>query len=177
MYKKVIEFLAIASIVLVSCAQTSAREGSSLLWKVSGNGLEKPSYLFGTHHLIPIAFLDSVNGLEEAFEATEQTIGELDLSDMAELQMKLLGESQMPQGVTYDSLISLENRALLDSTLTSLIGIGLGQLGQMKPAILSNLISVTLYQKYYPTLSGEKSSAPVSRSALVNQSRFAIPNK
>jgi len=25
---------------------------AQLLWKVSGNGLSKPSYLFGTHHLI-----------------------------------------------------------------------------------------------------------------------------
>ncbi len=157
--------------VIMACTNVSGKDTNSLLWKVSGNGLEKPSYLFGTHHLIPLAFLDSVSGLHEAFEATEQTIGELDMSDMAALQLKLLGESQMPQGVTYDALISPENKALLDSTLTSLIGVGLGQLGQMKPVILSNLISVTLYQKYYPTLSGEKSIDQYFQEEATKRSR------
>ena len=30
---------------------------SQLLWQVSGHGLVRPSYLFGTHHLIPSASL------------------------------------------------------------------------------------------------------------------------
>ena len=33
---------------------------SQLLWQVSGHGLVRPSYLFGTHHLIPVSFLDSL---------------------------------------------------------------------------------------------------------------------
>ena len=35
---------------------------AQLLWKVSGGTLEKPSYLFGTYHLMPSAFVDSVPG-------------------------------------------------------------------------------------------------------------------
>ena len=27
---------------------------AQLLWIISGNGTEKPSYIFGTHHLSPI---------------------------------------------------------------------------------------------------------------------------
>lgn len=171
MYKKVFGFIAVVCLVLASCTQTSAKDNSSLLWKVSGNGLEKSSYLFGTHHLIPIAFLDSVSGLKEAFEATEQTVGELDMSDMAQLQMKLLGESQLPGGVTYDDLISAEDKALLDETLKNLIGVGLDQLGKMKPALLSNLISITLYQKYYPTLAGEKSIDQYFQEEATKRSR------
>ena len=30
----------------------SLSANAQLFWKVSGNGLTKPSYLFGTHHLI-----------------------------------------------------------------------------------------------------------------------------
>ena len=59
----------------VCTANTTTRTG---LWKISGNKLEKPSYLFGTHHLAPLSFLDSIDGWEEAFIATQQTIGELD---------------------------------------------------------------------------------------------------
>ena len=141
---------------LAACANTS-KDANSLLWKVSGNGLEKPSYLFGTHHLIPLSFLDSIMGLDEAFEATEQTVGELDMSKMAEMQMKIMGAAIMPNEYSYQTLLSEQDFQLLDQTLKELIGVGLDQLGRMKPAMLSNLISITLYQKYYPTLSGDKS--------------------
>lgn len=130
---------------------------SALLWKVSGNGLAEPSYIFGTHHLVPITFLDSVTGIYEAFENTAQTVGELDMGDMAQLQMKMMGEAMMPTGTTYESLLSAPDMARLDSVLTKLLGVGLGQLGTLKPALLSNLISVTLYQQYYPSLASGKS--------------------
>lgn len=144
-----------ALLMMLSCTVQSKVDNNSLLWSISGNGLESPSYLFGTHHLVPITFLDSVPGLKHSFENTEQVVGELDMSNMAEMQMKIMSESMLPNGVTYDSLISEEDIELLDSTLRNLVGVGLEQLGIMKPALLSNLISLTLYQKFYPTLSNE----------------------
>lgn len=138
---------------MISCTGSSSNQANSLLWKVSGNGLEKPSYIFGTHHLVPLNFLDSVAGVNEAFESTEQTVGELDMSKMMEMQMQIMSESTMPQGVTYQSLLSYDDMYLVDSTLMSLLGVGLEQLGTLKPAMLSNLISVTLYQKFYPSIS------------------------
>lgn len=141
---------------LAACANTS-KDANSLLWKISGNGLNAPSYLFGTHHLIPLSFLDSITGLDEAFEVTEQTVGELDMSKMNEMQMKIMGAAIMPNEYNYQTLISEQDFRLLDKTLKELVGVGLDQLGRMKPAMLSNLISITLYQKYYPTLSGGKS--------------------
>lgn len=142
-------------ITLAACANTSEKaEANSLLWKISGNGLEKPSYLFGTHHLIPLSFIDSVAGINEAFEATEQTVGELDMSKMNEMQMQIMTAAIMPPEYNYETLLNESDFQLLDKTLKELIGFGLDQFGRMKPAMLSNLISLTLYQKYYPNLSG-----------------------
>jgi uncharacterized protein YbaP (TraB family) len=141
---------------------------NSLLWKVSGNGLEKPSYLFGTHHLVPLSFLETVNGLNEAFEQTEQTVGELDMSNMMEMQMQIMQRAIMPEGVTYQSLLSEEDYALLDNTLISFTGAGLAQLGQMKPAMLSQLVVVMLYQRYYPeTAFGENIDIHFQQKALM----------
>lgn len=170
-YKKIFSVAAIF-LLLISCnINSSNQEANSLLWKISGNGLEKPSYLFGTHHLVPVSFLDSIYGLEEAFESTEQTVGELDLNNMGEMQMKLMSESVMPHGVTYDSLLTAEEIVLLDSTLTDLIGISLDQVGTMKPALLSNLISVTFYQRYYPTLSSDKNIDQYFQEEALKRSR------
>jgi uncharacterized protein YbaP (TraB family) len=144
-------------LIILSCSNASSKDSGSLLWKVSGNGLENPSYLFGTHHLIPISFLDNIEGIKEAVESTEQTIGEIDLTEMGQMQLKLMSEALMPENITYESLLHKEDIVLLDSALHEWLGVGLDQLGHLKPSMLSNLISVTLYKKYYPNLSGEKS--------------------
>lgn len=154
MNKKMMPGVVALLLLFISCTGTAKKADSSLLWEISGNGLEKSSYLFGTHHLVPISFLDSVPQVARAFEETQQTVGELDMSNMEEMQMKIMGEAMMPQGVTYDSLLPPEDVQRIDSTLTALLGVGLGQLGQLKPAMLSNLISITLYQKYYPHMTG-----------------------
>lgn len=45
-------FFSIILTALLSVFTTNAQElENSLLWKISGNGLEKPSYLFGTIHI------------------------------------------------------------------------------------------------------------------------------
>ncbi|HOV70606.1 MAG TPA: TraB/GumN family protein [Dysgonamonadaceae bacterium] len=144
-------------LIILSCNNASSKDSGSLLWKVSGNGLENPSYLFGTHHLIPISFLDNIEGIKEAVESTEQTIGEIDLTEMGQMQLKLMSEALLPEDITYESLLHKEDIVLLDSALHEWLGVGLDQLGHLKPSMLSNLISVTLYKKYYPNLSGEKS--------------------
>lgn len=167
-------FLLATFTLLLSCIGASSRGTGSILWEVSGNGLEQPSYLYGTHHLVPVSFLDSVSGVKDAFESTTQMVGELDMSDMAQMQMKIMGESTMPAGITYESLLSPEEVALLDSTLSRLMGVGLGQFGTLKPALLSNLISVTLYQQYYPSLSSGKSLDQYFQEEALKRARPVI---
>jgi hypothetical protein len=171
---KKIYFSLAALVLLFSCMGAPKGDTGSLLWKVSGNGLAKPSYLFGTHHLIPITFLDSVSGIHDAFENTEQAVGELDMGNMSQMQMKIMGESTMPAGITFDSFLSATDVTLLDSILTRLMGVGLGQLGTLKPALLSNLISVTLYQQYYPSLSSGKSLDQYFQEEALKRNRPVI---
>ncbi len=167
--RKIIGCLALF-VALAACANTP-KETNALLWKVSGNGLEKPSYLFGTHHLIPLSFLDTIAGLESAFDATEQTVGELDMSKMSKMQMQIMGAAIMPNEYNYQTLLSESDVQQLDKTLKDLVGMGLEQLGRMKPAMLSNLISITLYQKYYPNLAGAVSIDQYFQDEATKRSR------
>ena len=50
---------------------------AQLLWKISGNGLKKTSYIFGSHHLIPVVFLDSIPGLYKAFNESDMIVSEV----------------------------------------------------------------------------------------------------
>ena len=55
---------------------------AQLLYRISSEGLEKPSYVVGTYHLAPASFADSISGAREALAAVEQVCGELDMRDL-----------------------------------------------------------------------------------------------
>ena len=55
---------------------------SSILWKVSGNNLSKPSYLFGTIHMICNNDYFFTNTMQSAFDETEKLVLEINLADI-----------------------------------------------------------------------------------------------
>lgn len=131
-------------------AQNETKYDNALLWKVSGNGLSKPSYILGTHHLAHVSYVDSIPGLRSAMDATEQTVGELLMSDQTAMQAKLQQAAMMPAGESYAALLSPDDYSKLDDGLKKLFGVGLSQFGQLKPGMLSMLYTITLYTKFYP---------------------------
>ncbi len=54
------------------------KDGKSLLWKIEGNGLEKPSYLFGTMHLIEEDYFVFPKTLEERVLASDKLVMEVE---------------------------------------------------------------------------------------------------
>lgn len=144
--------LGIILIVVLSACFSVAKVENSLLWKVSGNGLDKPSYLFGTHHLVPISFLDEIVGLDEAFGSVEQVVGELDMSKMESMQMAIMQKAIMPKEYNYVDMLSEDDYKLLTSQVEEVIGLDFAMLERMKPAMINNLLMITLYQKYYPSM-------------------------
>ena len=67
--KKLLGILLFISIALSANAQ--------LLWKVSGKGLEKPSYIFGTYHLSPLSIKDSIAAMPQARAKPPKSTGKL----------------------------------------------------------------------------------------------------
>ena len=47
---------------------------AQLLWKVSGNGLARPSYILGTYHLAPASMIDEIPGMQQALEGCDIVI-------------------------------------------------------------------------------------------------------
>ncbi|MDU1889933.1 MAG: TraB/GumN family protein [Dysgonomonas sp.] len=145
--------------LLTASAQDKDYSGS-LLWKVSGNGLDKPSYILGTHHLIHVSFVDSISGLKEAIESTDQTIGELVLADQAAMAAKMQQAAMMPTGESYNKLLAAKDYEKLDNGLKSMVGAGLDNLGILKPGMISMLYTITMYTKLYPEFN------PMSHEAI-----------
>ncbi|MDD2995880.1 MAG: TraB/GumN family protein [Paludibacter sp.] len=119
---------------------------AQILWKVTGNGLKNPSYLFGTHHLIDSEKVPALQKALTFVNEVDAVVNEIDMSDMMGMQMKIM-KGAMMKGQNIRDLISEEDYKLLDTEFKELLGIGLDKLGSFKPAMLSNLYSVSVYTK------------------------------
>jgi uncharacterized protein YbaP (TraB family) len=115
----------------------------SLLWKISGKGLEKESYLFGTIHIIcqDQFFMDE--RIEKALESTQKIALELNMMDpnmMAEMQQ--LSVNKDFKNIKGD--LTADQAAALDEFLTKSYGAGLDQLGILKPFVLSSMVMLKM---------------------------------
>ena len=79
MMKKVI-LLAVALIAGFAC-NTQAQ----ILYRISGKGLESPSYIVGTYHLAPASFADSIPGMAKAWEALGWNVLRINGHNMEEI--------------------------------------------------------------------------------------------
>ncbi len=113
---------------------------NSLLWKISGNGLEKPSYLYGTIHLICESDMIRIADLNELVNKTEQVALEIDLDDPTLIQKMQMG-SMNPGMKNISTELTEDQKTLIDNYLKKNIGSGLDQLGIMKPWVISVMIS------------------------------------
>ena len=52
---------------------------AQLMYRISGNELEKPSYVVGTYRLAPAAMAQLINGISDALNGTDQMYGELNV--------------------------------------------------------------------------------------------------
>lgn len=147
--KKVIIIILSICLTHFLFAQSNPFTGS-LLWKVEGNNLDKPSYIMGTFHLFPGSYIEEVPGLNEAMNSVDQIIGEIDLLDQAASQAMMTEASILPPDQSYGTLLSEDEYNQLDEGLKNYMGMGLDQLGGVKPGILSPMIAMMLYMKIDP---------------------------
>lgn len=116
-----------------------------LLWKISGNDLKKPSYLFGTHHLIDKNQIPGFDSILSICGQADAVVGEMDMNAPG-LQRKLMQSSVM-KGNTIKGLVSDSDYIMLDKEFKSLLGLGMNVLGSFKPMMLMTMHQLTLYLK------------------------------
>jgi uncharacterized protein YbaP (TraB family) len=132
------------------CAQTGQYKTGSLLWEISGKDLSKPSYLLGTFHLKSGDYLDSIPGARTALRFCEQVVGEIIMDDMAGMGIKMQQAMMMPSDTTYAMLYSDEDYRFVSEQIASLLGVGLDQLGILKPAAIQLNVVVLAYIEHLP---------------------------
>ncbi len=119
---------------------------AQLLWKVTGNGMKHPSYLFGTHHLISIQFLDSVPGLFKAFNECDAVIGEMIINNI-DASAKIQQAAIMPDHQKIKDLLNEEQYKLVDTELKSVLKFGLKDVSIMNPTLILTMYEMEIYKK------------------------------
>ncbi|RME03632.1 MAG: TraB/GumN family protein, partial [Bacteroidetes bacterium] len=111
---------------------------NALLWKISGNGLQTPSYLYGTIHMIDKDDFFLTDSTRAAIEGAEKVVFEIDMADMNNImtQLGLLKDAMMKDNLTLRDLISEEDYALVKKHFADM-GLPLIFFERMKPMFLS----------------------------------------
>lgn len=135
---------------------------AQLLWKISNNGLNKSSYILGTHHLASLSIIDSIAGFQEALNNTEQVYGEIDLDELnnpACIQ-KMQEAIMLPGDTTLHTLFTKKQYRIVAKKVKQLLGYDLSQMNKLKPSFLSLQIAVIMYDNiikdYNPELQLDK---------------------
>ena len=139
--KKTLVFMLLLCITLGAQAQ--------LLWKVSGNGLDRPSYVIGTHHLAPLSVKDSIANLQQAIDQTEQVYGEIVMDDAnnPEILMKMQQAMMLPADTTLKSFYTQAQYDTIAAVVKNYMGVDLALFDKVKPATITTQLSVALDMK------------------------------
>lgn len=118
---KWIALLLVAFLGLTACQNTQElnkkttedRLSKTLLWKITGEGISEPSYLFGTIHIIEKKHFLFSEAAEKAFEQTDKLVLELDMSNPMAMGMQMLSLAPMKDNTKLKDLVEEEEYLMI----------------------------------------------------------------
>jgi uncharacterized protein YbaP (TraB family) len=127
---------------LGSYSQTNEPLGKGLLWEISGNGLKKKSYLFGTIHIIPAKDFYFPKHYTKAVKSTERLVMEIDMTDIMG-QLEVLKMAQMPDGKELKDFYDEATYQEITNICRDSFGININLFKTMKPIFIQQQLSTT----------------------------------
>ncbi len=115
---------------------------NSLLWEITGDGIERPSYLFGTFHMMCKDDFQIPQKVYKALSATDQFAMEINFSDpeaMLEMQSMLVSERKWTEKFNEEEIKRVEK------SLKNL-GYNLDEIAQLSPIALYSMITVKAFE-------------------------------
>src|SRR5215218_7685163 len=87
------------------CGFSQKASNNTLLWKISGNNLSRPSYLFGTIHMLCADDIQISDSLKAAIKKSDNVYLELDMDNIFEM-LSVMGKMKMRNDTTLADLLS-----------------------------------------------------------------------
>lgn len=149
--KKLVSLFAFALLVTGLVAPMFGQKlENALLWEISGKGLSKPSYLYGTYHLLNDSYLakESPKTLE-VFKKADGVVVEMILDTSASIKI------QMGMVMFDDKLSNLLDSAeyqLVKTELQETMGRDIAMFEQMKPMAIALMLTIVFASTTSPEL-------------------------
>ena len=138
-------FYSLSTILFMGCkAQQNQsfvkqKNDNTLLWEVSGNGLKKPSFLFGTFHLLCKDDIHFSDQLKKAMKASDEIYMELDMDDPSIMLSGML-YMNMKDGKKLEDLYTPEEYKRLQNYFADTLKMPIMLLQSAKPYFLVALL-------------------------------------
>jgi uncharacterized protein YbaP (TraB family) len=103
----------LALLFLAPFAKAQQTDTGSLLWKISGNGLKKPSYLYGTIHIQDKRAFEFTPEMLKAFKKSKGFA--MEVVPDATSALTLMSKMALPKGSSLKDLYTAEEYAFLET--------------------------------------------------------------
>ncbi len=128
---------------------------NTLLWKISGNGLERPSYLFGTIHMLCADDALLSDNMKKAIRSCDEVYFEVDIDNIIEMvlamnKMKMKGDTTLHDLLSETDYEKVKNYFEKKGSL-----LPFSMLETFKPILAASTI--------------EQSSLPCDKTAMMEQ--------
>lgn len=143
-------------ITLFAVFQTTCLD-AQLLWKVSKDNY-KPSYLFGTIHIVPEKQFVVWPAVDSVFRACTKLVMEMDLDMSASEMLQAAKQMSLPEGKTLDAYVPKENYERIRAYCIDSLGWKkrkFSRYSRMKPFYFSSMVltaqlgKVKGYEQYF----------------------------
>ncbi len=148
---RILKYILCLSVFCFFSAEISAQKNThyhSLLWKISGNGLAKDSYLFGTMHTKDKTVFNFSENFNNAFNKAEIFAMEIALSN--EMYTGIFSMMMADENYNIHNYLSDAEYAKLDSWLKKEYGFKLKMFEKIKPIflyVMTNKASVGMHNE------------------------------
>jgi len=139
--KKVLSLLTCALLTGIVFSQSSTQNWpNTLLWKVTGKDLKKPTYIFGTMHILCADDAGLSNDLKNVISNCDEVYFEIDMSDMMGMMnsmkyMKMNDDKRLSDLLSPEDYAKVKNYFAKHSSM-----LPFSMLERFKPMLISSLI-------------------------------------
>lgn len=125
-------------------AQEGINEAKSIFWEVTGPGVRKPTYLFGTHHLYDYGFIKNNKIILKKLKKADVVVGEIVIEPST--LMKVAMASIMPNK-SLKELMNDKDYKATDACLKKYTGMGIFLYNKFKPIAIYQMLMLQKYAK------------------------------
>ncbi|MCF6407394.1 TraB/GumN family protein [Chitinophaga filiformis] len=167
--KKISLLFSCSLLLLTAKGQQTAPEKSSLLWEISGKGLQSPSWLYGTIHAICPDDHHFSSAALDALKQSKALYLEVNIDDKQEVG-RIQSAALMPEPYSFKALFAAADYAKMSTWFHDSLNIELAQLDKLKPLIIYSI----MLQKFAATTCDRPVSTEVELVKLAKAQQLPI---